>query len=87
VESLLLVLQTPDVKQAAAFPVFAPHSVYAHSIAGLSKGVLWACLGILLIVAGLVSYCVRKFRERPGAPPPRLIYGNPKLEIGYTVTR
>jgi cytochrome c oxidase subunit 2 len=85
VESLFRVLQTPDVKQAAAFPVFAPHSVYAHSIAGLSKGVLWVCLGILLIVTGLVSYCVRKFRERPGAPPPRLIYGNPKLEIGYTV--
>jgi cytochrome c oxidase subunit 2 len=74
----------PNPGKTATFPVFAPHSPYAHSIASLSDGVLWVCLFILLIVIGLVGYSVRRFRERPGAPQPELIYGNWKLEVGYT---
>ncbi len=73
------------VQQTATFPVFTPHSSYAHSIAGLTDGVLWTALGILLLVIGLVSYSTHKFRERPGEPTPKPVYGNVKLEIGYTV--
>jgi cytochrome c oxidase subunit 2 len=76
---------TPQTGSTATFPVFAPHSAYAHSIATLSHGVLLMCLTIFLIVTGLVTYSLRRFRERPGGPPPRLIYGNTKLEVGYTV--
>lgn len=74
----------PDYRGAETFPVFTPHSPYAHSIASLSNGVLWVCLVILLIVVGLVAFSVRRFRERPDGPPAKLIYGNWKLEIGYT---
>ena len=67
----------------AGYPVFAPHSIYARSIAALSHGVLLTTLAILLLVVGLVSYAIRKFREKPDTPA-RLIYGNTKLEVGYT---
>ena len=70
--------------QTATFPVFTPHSIYARSITNLSYGVLLVTLVMLFIVVALVSYSVHKFRERPGGPPARLIYGNQKLEIGYT---
>src|SRR5579875_1281395 len=73
------------IQQAATFPVFAPHSDYARSIAGLSSGVLWTTLAILLLVIGLVSYAVHKFRAKPGAATPKPVYGNVKLEIAYTV--
>ncbi len=77
--------RAPDVGNTATFPVFTPHSPYAHSIASLSNGVLLACLGILLLVVGLVTYSLHRFRERPGSPPAKLIYGSWKLEIAYTV--
>ena len=67
------------------FPVFSPHSSYARSINNLSHGVLWAMLGILLLVVGLVSYATRRFRARPGEGTPFPTYGNVKLEVSYTV--
>ena len=79
--------QTPDAPGAphtATFPVFAPHSSFASSINSLSHGVLWAMLGILLIVVSIVTYSTWRFRERPGGPPPKLIFGNIKLEVAYT---
>lgn len=70
----------------ATYPVFSPHSVYARSIAHLSTGVLWATLGILVVVAALVTYCTYKFKAAPGEPTPKPTYGNTKLEVGYTVS-
>lgn len=77
---LLAMLQQTDT-----FPVFTPHSDYARSIASLSHGVLWTTLGILLLVLGLVSYSTYRFRAKPGAPLPKPVYGNVRLEIGYTI--
>ena len=74
---------TSLTQHMAGYPVFAPHSIYARSIAALSHGVLLTTLAILLLVIGLVTYATRKFREKPDTPP-RLIYGNTKLEVGYT---
>lgn len=68
-----------------AYPVFDPHSPYAQSIHGLSMGVLFAMLGILVIVIGLVSYCTHKFRDAPGKPTPKPVYSNIKLELAYTI--
>ncbi len=81
----MILAASPALRDAAIFPVFAPHSAYAHSIASLSNGVLWTALGILLLVTGLVSYATRKFREKPREPTPKPVYGNVKLEIRYTV--
>ena len=73
-------------KPAAAYPVFAPHSPYAHSIASLGHGVLYVALGIFLVVVGLVAYCTHRFREKPGQATPKPVYGNVKLELGYTIS-
>ncbi|MGH9504130.1 MAG: cytochrome c oxidase subunit II [Terriglobales bacterium] len=70
----------------ASFPVFTPHSPYARSISDLSNGVLWVMLGILVVVLALVSYCLHRFRGVPGQPTPKAIYGNTKLEVGYTIS-
>jgi len=78
--AMALVLQNP-----ATYPVLAPHSAYAASIAKLSHGVLITALCILVLVVGLVSYATHKFRARPDGPAPKLTYGNVKLEITYTV--
>ena len=77
----LALLKSPD-----AYPFFDPHSPYAQSISSLSNGVLIAMLGILVLVVGLVSYSTHKFREKPGQPTPKPIYGNVKLEIAYTAS-
>jgi len=68
-----------------SYPVFAPHSEYARSIASLSYGVLWTALGIFLLVAGLVTYATYKFKARPEEKTPKPVYGNTKLEIAYTL--
>jgi cytochrome c oxidase subunit 2 len=68
-----------------SYPVFAPHSEYARSIASLSYGVLWTALGILLLVTGLVTYATYKFKAGPGKKMPKPVYGNTKLEIAYTL--
>ncbi|MGC2661813.1 MAG: cytochrome c oxidase subunit II [Bryobacteraceae bacterium] len=72
------------LQQTSTFPVFVPHSHYAASIASLSNGVLYTALAILALVIGLVSYSSHKFRAKPGSPTPKPVYGNVKLEIGYT---
>jgi hypothetical protein len=56
-----------------ANPVMHPQSHYARSIFELSSWVLWVCLGIFLLVAGLVSYAGWKFRARPGEADPKQV--------------
>jgi cytochrome c oxidase subunit 2 len=83
---MMTTAEAAAAKDTAAYPVLNPHSPYAHSIASLGHGVLYTMLGIFLVVVFLVSYCTHKFRERPGQEPPRPIYGNVKLELGYTIS-
>jgi cytochrome c oxidase subunit 2 len=69
----------------AGNPVMHPESHYARSIFELSSGVLWVCLGIFLLVAGLVSYAGWKFRERPGESEPKQVFGSTKWELAYVI--
>jgi cytochrome c oxidase subunit 2 len=66
-------------------PVLHPQSHYAHSIFELSSWVLWVCLGIFLLVAGLVSYTSWKFRARPGDADPRQVFGSKQWEAAYLI--
>ncbi len=43
--------------------VMHPQSHYARSIFEFSSWVLWVCLGIFVLVAGLMSYAGWKFRS------------------------
>ena len=66
-------------------PVLHPQSHYARSIFELSSWVLWICLVIFLIVAGLVSYAGWKFRARPGEDDPKQVFGSTKWEMIYFI--
>ena len=66
-------------------PVMHPQSHYARSIFELSSAVLWVCLAIFLLVAGLVSYAGWKFRARPGEADPRQVFGSTKWEMAYVI--
>jgi cytochrome c oxidase subunit II len=74
------------VDPAAGFGTpFDPHSPEARAIADLFVRTLWICAFIFVVVAGLVTYCVLRFRARPGDPEPRQIEGHKQLEIAWTL--
>ncbi len=67
--------------------IFAPAATPAHSIFDLSMLVLSVTLGIFLTVAGLLTYALIRFRQRPGdsnEEPPQ-IYGSDQIELSWTV--
>jgi cytochrome c oxidase subunit II len=64
---------------------FDAHSPEARAIADLFTQTLVVCGVIFVVVAGLVGYCVVRFRARPGDPEPRQIEGHKQLEIAWTI--
>lgn len=74
--------------QANSVPsIFDPRSTPAESIRHLSHFVLGVTGGIFLIVAGLLSYSVVKFRSRPieTEQEPAQVYGSTQIELAWTV--
>ncbi|MBE3559107.1 MAG: cytochrome c oxidase subunit II [Ktedonobacteraceae bacterium] len=68
----------------------APSTLDTHGFVANSEGVVfWAILIIATIVfvgvEGALIYSIFRYRERPGAPRPRQIHGNLKIEIVWTV--
>ncbi len=62
----------------------------AHgSIARLQNSLLfpvfWIAVGVFVIVGGLVTYCVFRFRARSDDEAPRQIHGHTKAEIAWTI--
>jgi cytochrome c oxidase subunit 2 len=82
---LLQVFRFPLPALALQNPVLNPQSHYARSIFELSSGVLWVCLIIFLVVAGLVGYAGWKFRARPNEEDPRQVFGSTKWELIYVI--
>ena len=67
--------------------IFAPASTLAFAIRDLSYFVLGICAVIFLVVGGLLTYCVIRFRRRPGdegREPPQ-VYGSNQIELAWTV--
>lgn len=62
-----------------------PESTQALDIYHLFQFVLVIAVIILLIVAGLVIFAAIRFRRRPGDGLPRQDFGNPRLEVLWTV--
>ena len=83
---LVSLVETSRLHSPASFPVFSPHSPYARSISDLSSAVLWAMLGIFVIVTAMVAYCIRRFRATKAQLTPQPTYGNTRLEVGYTIS-
>jgi cytochrome c oxidase subunit 2 len=72
---------------ASPTSIFAPVSTPADSIFGLSLFVLAVTAAIFVLVAGLLIYCVVKFRERQSddeREPPQ-VYGSNQVELAWTV--
>jgi cytochrome c oxidase subunit 2 len=66
---------------------FAPTSTPAFAIRDLSWFVLGICAVIFVVVAGLLTYSIIRFRHRPGehgGEPPQ-IYGSNQIELAWTV--
>jgi cytochrome c oxidase subunit II len=66
--------------------IFDPVSPPAIAIYDLSLLVLAICGGIFVVVAGLLTYSVIRFRQRPGddREPPQ-VYGSNQIELAWTV--
>jgi cytochrome c oxidase subunit II len=72
-------VQTPSI--------FAPASTPAFAIRDLSWFVLGICAVIFVVVAGLLTYSIIRFRRRPGedgGEPPQ-VYGSNQIELAWTV--
>ncbi|HEY6365171.1 MAG TPA: cytochrome c oxidase subunit II transmembrane domain-containing protein, partial [Candidatus Binatia bacterium] len=67
--------------------IFKPLSTPAQAIYEVSLLALAVCAGIFLVVGGLLTYTVIRFRQRPtdqGQEPPQ-IYGSNQIELAWTV--
>jgi cytochrome c oxidase subunit 2 len=67
--------------------MFAPTSLPAEKIRDLAYLVLAICAGIFVAVAGLLTYTIVRFRERPedrGSEPPQ-VYGSNNVEAAWTI--
>ena len=67
--------------------IFAPASTPARTIFGLSMFVLAVTLIIFVVVAGLLVYCIVKFRGRASdaGREPAQVYGSTQIELAWTV--
>ncbi|HLK50150.1 MAG TPA: cytochrome c oxidase subunit II [Bryobacteraceae bacterium] len=65
-------------------PVFTPHSPEAQAMSALFGAFLVLATVIFLIVAGLVTYGIVRYRARAGAGEPRQTFGSRGLEITWT---
>jgi cytochrome c oxidase subunit II len=67
--------------------IFRPVSTPAESISSLAMLVLGVCLGIFVVVAGVLTYTIVRFRRSTqdvDREPPQ-VYGSSQIEIAWTV--
>lgn len=64
---------------------FSPHSLATHIIASLFTGLLILLGVVFLVVAGLVTYGIVRYRARGEQGEPKQTFGSRSLEITWTV--
>jgi cytochrome c oxidase subunit II len=72
---------------ASPTSMFAPRDTPARYIYGVSMLVLAICTAIFLVVAGLLTYVLIRYRHRSSDPDrePAQIYGSTHIELSWTV--
>jgi cytochrome c oxidase subunit 2 len=60
-------------------------SDFAREILDVYGVIMWATVGIALVVSVLLTWVVVRYRERPGGPVPRQTRGYTLLEISWTI--
>ncbi len=68
----------------AVDPVFSPASPQAAALADVFARTLLVCAVIFILVAGLIIWCMLRYRRRPGGGEPKQTAGNEKLEVTWT---
>ncbi|HET7274223.1 MAG TPA: cytochrome c oxidase subunit II [Longimicrobiaceae bacterium] len=62
-----------------------PKSDYAIAIDNLWNLTLWLGVGVGGIVFAILAYIMVRFRYREGAPEPKQVHGNTRLELAWTL--
>jgi len=81
------VLTAPAFASGKDTSIFAPVSPSADSISSLGIFTLVLTLGIFIVVAGLLTYAIVRYRTRPGddgSEPPQ-IFGSTQIELSWTI--
>jgi cytochrome c oxidase subunit 2 len=65
--------------------VFHPTTEFARTVNGLFMLTLWLGVAVGIAVLGVLGYFAWKFRYRPGAPEPKQVHGNTRLEVAWTL--
>jgi cytochrome c oxidase subunit II len=91
---LLLVATLPGIAAAqdsgqvrSIQNIFAPVGAPAETLNRTATLVLLICLGIFLVVGGLLLYAVIRYRHKPGdetSEPPQ-VYGSTAIELAWTI--
>ncbi|MFV0338591.1 MAG: cytochrome c oxidase subunit II [Chthoniobacterales bacterium] len=78
---------TPDLPEYRVANMFDPVSTPAESIRVVSVFVLWITAAIFVIVGGLLTYAMIKFRRSSSedTAEPAQIYGGTQIELAWTV--
>jgi cytochrome c oxidase subunit 2 len=69
----------------SGIPTFAPASPETHALTALFEGVLVLLGAIFVLVTVLVAWMIIRYRDRPGAPEARQIFGWTALEVVWTL--
>ncbi len=67
--------------------IFKPLSAPAEAVYEISLLAILVCTAIFLVVGGLLTYAIVKFRSRPGdeGKEPPQVYGSNQLELAWTI--
>jgi len=84
---LLLAGCGKDPEHLRKYPqtVFYPTTEYAETTDWLFKLTLWLGVAVGIAVIGVLVVFLLRYRYRPGAPEPKQIHGNTRLEVAWTL--
>ena len=85
--TVVAMLQAAFAEAATVTNIFEPLSTPAHAIYQNAQLVLLICAVIFLVVGGLLTYTIFRFRRRPEhehLEPPQ-VYGSNQIELAWTV--
>jgi cytochrome c oxidase subunit 2 len=81
--SLILILSS--CVSNASQDTLKAHGSIARLENSLFIPVFWIAVAVFCLIAGLVSYCVFRFRARSDDEAPRQVHGNTRAEIAWTI--
>lgn len=84
----LLQAHVPTVAHPVVTDIFKPLGTPAELAKNAALLVLWICLGIFVVVAGLIAYAIFKYRRKATDDvhqEPAQVYGSNQIEIAWTI--